>query len=100
VSRPAREVLFTVVSAGDRYKTKGFIDTVVYRAGDQLGAWAYVPMAAMDLGVPGISAVAAVLAIGSVANAVWLGRRWKDVAGLAGGGVPPSVPPGITGPSP
>lgn len=100
VSRPAREVLFTVVSAEDRYKTKGFIDTFVYRAGDQLGAWAYVPMAAMGLGVPGISAVAAVLAIGSVANAVWLGRRWKDVAGLAGGGVPPSVPPGITGPSP
>lgn len=78
VNRPAREVLFTVVSAEDRYKTKGFIDTVVYRAGDQVGAWAYAPMAAMGLGIPGISAVAVVLGVASVVNARWLGRRWSE----------------------
>lgn len=77
VNRPAREVLFTVVSAEDRYKTKGFIDTFVYRAGDQIGAWAYLPMAALGLGVPGISAVGVALAVVSVINAVWLGRRWQ-----------------------
>lgn len=78
VNRPAREVLFTVVSSEDRYKTKGFIDTVVYRVGDQLGAWAYAPLAALGLGIPGISAVAVVLALASVANALWLGRRWRQ----------------------
>ena len=41
VARPAREVLFTVVAPTDRYKAKTFIDTVVYRVGDQLGAWAF-----------------------------------------------------------
>ena len=30
VSRPAREVLFTVVNREERYKSKNFIDTVVY----------------------------------------------------------------------
>ena len=49
---PGAQVLFTVVSSADRYKTKGFIDTVVYRAGDQIGAWAYLPMAALGLGIP------------------------------------------------
>lgn len=75
VNRPAREVLFTVVPPVDRYKTKGFIDTVVYRAGDQIGAWAYAPMAALGLGIPGVSAVAAGLSVVSIVNAWWLGRR-------------------------
>lgn len=79
VNRPAREVLFTVVSSEDRYKTKGFIDTFVYRAGDQIGAWAYAPMAAFGFGIPGVSAVGVVLAIVSVVNAVWLGRRWQRI---------------------
>ncbi len=77
VNRPAREVLFTVVSSEDRYKTKGFIDTFVYRAGDQIGAWAYAPLAALGFGVAGISAVGVGLALLSVANAAWLGRRWR-----------------------
>lgn len=81
VNRPAREVLFTVVPSQDRYKTKGFIDTFVYRAGDQIAAWAYAPMAAFGLGVPGVSAVGVVLAVASVVNAAWLGRRWRR-AGL------------------
>ena len=38
-ARPTREVLFTVVSREDKYKAKNFIDTVVYRLGDQVGAW-------------------------------------------------------------
>lgn len=77
VNRPAREILFTVVSSEDRYKTKGFIDTFIYRAGDQIGAWAYAPMAALGFGIPGISAVGVALAVVSVANAAWLGRRWS-----------------------
>ena len=38
ITRPVREVIYTVVSREDRYKAKGFIDTFVYRAGDQVGA--------------------------------------------------------------
>ena len=37
--RPAREVLFTVLSREDKYKAKSFPDTFIYRAGDQIGAW-------------------------------------------------------------
>ena len=39
LSRPAREVLFTVLRREDKYKAKSFMDTLVYRAGDQIGAW-------------------------------------------------------------
>lgn len=96
VSRPAREMLFTVVAPADRYKAKTFIDTAVYRVGDQLGAWAYAGLAAVGAGVAGISAVAVVLALVSGVNAMWLGRRMQRVAaarGLTLSETPPPTPP-------
>jgi ATP/ADP translocase len=33
-ARPAREVLFTVLSREDKYKAKSFLDTFIYRTGD------------------------------------------------------------------
>lgn len=97
VARPAREVLFTVVPRADRYKAKTFIDTVVYRAGDQLGAWVYAPLAAVGAGVAGISTVAMALAAVSAVNAVWLGRKMQRLsvdrgAEAAGPTEPPSSP--------
>lgn len=83
VARPAREMLFTVVSPADRYKAKTFIDTVVYRVGDQIGAWAYAPLAAMGAGVAGISTAAIVIALVSLVNAVWLGRKMQARAPAA-----------------
>lgn len=41
VSRPAREILFTVVSRERKYKSKNFIDTAVYRGGDAASGWAF-----------------------------------------------------------
>jgi AAA family ATP:ADP antiporter len=87
VNRPAREALFTVVSAEDRYKAKSFIDTFVYRVGDQIGAWAYPALVALGATVSGVSAVGVVLAMLSVANAMWLGRRWRQTRQI-----PPSAP--------
>jgi ATP:ADP antiporter, AAA family len=80
VARPAREVLFTVVAPTDRYKAKTFIDTVVYRAGDQLGAWAHAALVALGLGIGGISVVAIGLAIVATGNAVWLGRKMQRLS--------------------
>jgi ATP:ADP antiporter, AAA family len=39
VDRPARESLFTIVGPDEKYKTKSFIDTFVYRGGDFFGGW-------------------------------------------------------------
>ena len=35
---PAREILFTVLSRDDKYKSKGFIDTVILRGGDAMSS--------------------------------------------------------------
>ncbi len=39
LSKPAREVLFTVVSREEKYKAKNFIDTAISRGGDASTGW-------------------------------------------------------------
>ncbi|MGI8819292.1 MAG: NTP/NDP exchange transporter [Chthoniobacterales bacterium] len=80
VSRPAREVLFTVLSREDKYKAKSFVDTFVYRAGDQIGAWSYPLLTSLGLGLTGISLVAAPLAAAWCVLSVWLGRRQNAIS--------------------
>jgi AAA family ATP:ADP antiporter len=80
VSRPAREVLFTVLRREDKYKAKSFMDTFVYRAGDQTGAWSYKLLTWVGLGLTGISFVAAPLAGIWLALSLWLGRRQVALA--------------------
>jgi AAA family ATP:ADP antiporter len=87
VSRPAREVLYTVVSAEDKYKAKNLIDTFVYRGGDQLGAWSYAGLQALGMSVATISLCAAPLSAVWLAVGLWLGRRYlKREAGEGLGG--------------
>jgi len=78
-ARPAREILFTVVSREDKYKAKNFIDTVVYRLGDQVGAWSSTLVTVLGLGAGAIAWTAVPLALTWVANAWWLGRRQESM---------------------
>jgi AAA family ATP:ADP antiporter len=75
VSRPAREVLFTVLSREDKYKAKSFLDTFIYRAGDQIGAWSYPVVASLGLGLAGTSFVASPLAAIWCILSFWLGKK-------------------------
>ena len=75
LSRPAREVLFTVLRREDKYKAKSFIDTFVYRGGDQIGAWLYPLLVWLGLGVAGISFVGVPLAAAWCVLSIWLGRK-------------------------
>jgi len=75
IARPARETLFTVISREDKYKAKNFIDTVVYRAGDQIGAWTSPALGWLGLGLTGVSFVAAPIAAVWLFISLWLGRK-------------------------
>jgi AAA family ATP:ADP antiporter len=80
VSRPAREVLFTVLRREDKYKAKSFMDTFVYRAGDQIGAWSYPALRWLGLGLTGISWAAVPLVAFWCVLSLWLGRRQVALA--------------------
>src|SRR5262249_44260236 len=41
VANPARQVFFTVVERGEKYKAKNLIDVVIYRGSDALYGWVF-----------------------------------------------------------
>jgi AAA family ATP:ADP antiporter len=86
VAAPTREILFTVTSREDKYKAKSFIDTFVYRAGDQIGAWSYAWMGLLGMGVAGIGFAAVPISIVWLLNGLWLGRRQEQLKLSAGAG--------------
>ena len=88
LAKPAREVLFTVVSRAEKYKAKVFIDTAIYRGGDVAAAWVLEGarriaglMALTGLGIP--------LALGWAGLAVGLGIAQRRRADRQAAGPPP-----------
>jgi AAA family ATP:ADP antiporter len=88
IARPTREILFTVLPREDRYKAKSFIDTAIYRLGDQIGAWSFALLAYFKLGATEISIVAAVTSALWLVNSWWLGRRQEVLAHRQDSGAP------------
>jgi AAA family ATP:ADP antiporter len=86
--RPAREILFTVVSREEKYKSKVFLDTVVYRGSDAASSWAYAAMAsaagdaAMALAMLPLAGIWVVLA-GYLARKQALRSREEEAARAA-----------------
>lgn len=83
ISRPAREVLYTVVKREDKYKSKNVIDTFVYRGGDQIGAWTYDGLIALKLGAATICFMIVPFAAGWFVVALLLGRKQRALGSHA-----------------
>jgi AAA family ATP:ADP antiporter len=78
VTRPGREMLFTVVSRENRYKAKSAIDNVVYRGGDVLAAWCFTGLSqGLGAGVAIIATTGAIIALAWACTGIYLGR-WYD----------------------
>ena len=84
IARPTREVLFTVVRREDKYKAKTFIDTAVYRTGDQIGAWSQGLLVTLGMGISGLAWIAVPISAVWTVLSLWLGRKEQemDAAGL------------------
>lgn len=80
VARPARELLYIVVPREDKYKAKNFIDTFVYRAGDQAAAWSMAKLTGSGLAMAGTALVAAPLALVWLVIGWWLGKQQEAKA--------------------
>lgn len=82
ITKPGREMLFTVVAQESRYKSKSVIDTAVNRIGDLSSAWITSGFLALGVSMPGIAAV------GIAVSLIWgfvgfrLGRTYETRAAL------------------
>jgi AAA family ATP:ADP antiporter len=80
IQRPAREVLYTVLPRTDKYKSKNFNDTFVYRVGDQIGAWSFAfIMAKLGHGIAGVSLTMVPFSAVWLLLAVWLGWQYRAI---------------------
>jgi AAA family ATP:ADP antiporter len=70
IARPAREILFTVLNREEKYKSKNFIDTVVFRGGDAASGWLFEGLRVLGLGFAGIAFVGVPIAL------LWAGTGW------------------------
>src|SRR5712692_3243843 len=77
IARPAREMLFTVLGREAKYKSKNFIDTVVYRGGDAASGWVYAALKGLGLSLAGLAAAAIPGAILWLALGLLLGRQHR-----------------------
>jgi AAA family ATP:ADP antiporter len=79
-TKPAREVLWTVVGREAKYKSKPFLDAAVYRGGDLVSGWIYAGLAAVGLTIGAIALVAAPVAAFWAVLSFRLGAREKAMA--------------------
>jgi AAA family ATP:ADP antiporter len=77
-SKPATDMLYSVVTAEEKYKTKNFIDTTVYRFGDVIGIW--IIRLSMTAGMTVVSILLVPFALVWAMIALWLGRSYRQKA--------------------
>lgn len=80
ISNPAREILFTVVTREQKYKSKSFLDTAVLRGADMASSWGYHGMRGLGLDFAAIAAVTVPIAALWMALTLAIGRRQEDLA--------------------
>jgi ATP:ADP antiporter, AAA family len=81
VTRPSREMLFTIVNREARFKAKPVIDIVLYRGGDMLTAWMFTLLSTtLGLGLTGVTLVISGIAAVWTAVALYLGRAYENDA--------------------
>ena len=79
-AKPAREALFTLVSREERFKSKSFLDTAVYRGGDVLWAQAFEGLVGRGFAFASVLAIALVPVVlwGGVAVGLGASARRRD----------------------
>ena len=78
VTRPAREMLFTLVNQETRFKAKPVIDIVAYRGGDMLTAWLFTGLTqGLGLGLAAVAAVGAGIASLWALVGIYLGKWFE-----------------------
>jgi AAA family ATP:ADP antiporter len=83
LTRPARELLFTVVDREDKYHAKNMIDIVGYRFGDLASSWLHKGLLALGAGSTALAIAAAPIAALWIALAIALGAGFRRRGGDA-----------------
>ena len=76
-SKPASDMLYSVVTAEEKYKVKSFIETAIYRSGDVIGAWTIRLLS--GIGITGIAIICIPVAIAWAVLSFRIGREYHHL---------------------
>ena len=76
-AKPTTDMLYSVVTPEEKYKTKNFMDTAVYRGGDLVGTWSIRGLQSIGMGISTISWIMLPFAALWAVVALWLGRDYR-----------------------
>jgi len=84
LTKPTSDMLYSVVTPEEKYKTKNFIDTAIYRSGDLVGTWSIRGLTALGLGMSLVFWMMVPFAVLWSFIALWLGRDYlrRDKLGI------------------
>ncbi len=88
LANPARETLFTVVTREQKYKSKSFIDTAVFRGGDAASGWLYTGLRQLGLDASAIAWIAVPVSAAWALLLLRLGAAQSRLARAAGARTP------------
>lgn len=80
VGKPAREILYTVVSRQERYKAKNFIDTVVMRGSDVVSTWSHAGLRGLGMSTAQMAFAVIPICFVMVGAGYYLGRQQEHRA--------------------
>ncbi len=80
LTKPTTDMLYSVVSAEERYKAKNFVETAIYRGGDLIGTWTIRLIS--GIGISGVALVCVPLSLLWIYFARYIGREYlrRDLA--------------------
>lgn len=74
-SKPTSDMLYSVVTAKEKYKVKNFIETAIYRSGDVIAAWSIRLLS--GIGITGLAIVCIPVALVWAALSLRIGREYR-----------------------
>ncbi len=74
-SKPASVMLYSVVTAREKYKAQNFVETAIYRFGDLVAAWTFRLLS--GLGITGVALLCVPVAVIWGIMSLWIGREYN-----------------------
>ncbi len=81
LAKPARDMLYTVVSPAAKYQSKNVIDTAVYRGSDMASGWIQSLIGRLGVSLGGWGWIAAALTVLLTVVAALVGRGYRNRGG-------------------
>ena len=83
LTKPTTDMLYSAVTLEEKYKTKNFIDTAIYRGGDLVGTWTVQGLiSGFGMGLAAVSWAMVPFAAAWSLVSIWLGRDYRRRARL------------------